>query len=102
MDWVCFACLSPIYYYFCSFVYFQTPVEISEILKAKLAETNYKLSNYYGWVYDTAWALAVGLNNSLRFLNDSGLKDYTNNPYYFNAILNGIRKVNFAGMSVSV
>lgn len=84
------------------FPYFQTPTEITDILKAKLAETNLKLSNYYPWVYDAAWALAVGLNNSLQYLNESGLQDYTNTPYYLNAIINGMREVNFVGMSVSL
>ena len=75
---------------------------MSAILKAKLAETNYKLSKSYAWVYDTAWALAVGLNNSLRYLNESGLYSYTNQPYYLDAILKGMYDVNFAGISVSV
>ena len=79
----------------------QTPTELTSILKAKIAETEYKWSSYYGYVYDTAWSLALGLNNSLSFLNESGLKNYSNNPYYLDAIRSGMREVNFAGLSVS-
>ena len=56
----------------------------------------------YAMVYDTAWTMALGLNNSLNYLNDSGLQQYSNNPYYLNGILKGIQDVNFAGVSVSV
>lgn len=80
----------------------QTPVDVTAVLKDKIAQTNYILSSYYGWVYDTAWALAVGLNNSLSHLNESGLDHYHNNPYYLDAILKGMRNVSFAGISVSI
>ena len=80
----------------------QTPENVTAILKRKVAQTNYKLSANYGYVYDTAWALAVALNNSLRYLNDSGLDQYTNNLYYLQAILEGMHTVNFAGVSVSI
>ena len=71
------------------------------MLEHKLSQTEYKLSMYYGWVYDSAWALALGLNHSLSHLNDSGLKEYTNNPYYLNAIIKGMNAVQFEGLSVS-
>ena len=74
---------------------------MTDILKKMVAETDYLLSQSYGLVYDTAWALAVGLNNSLSYLNDSGLQQYTNNRYYLDAILMGMREVNFQGVSVS-
>ena len=59
------------------------------------------MSQSYGWVYDTAWALGVGLNNSLHYLNDSGLKDYTNNAYYLDAVMKGMHDAKFVGISVS-
>lgn len=59
------------------------------------------MSSYYGWVYDTVWSLAVGLNNSLQHLNESRLHQFTNNPYYLQAILGGMYDVNFQGVSVS-
>ena len=83
------------------YIYLQTPTEITKILKHKLSQTEYKLSMYYGWVYDSAWTLALGLNNSLSHLNDSGLDGYTNNPYYLNAIMKGMLGVQFEGLSVS-
>ena len=70
-------------------------------LEAKLALTNFKLSKNFGYVYDAAWALAVGLNNTINHLNDSGLKHYTYDPYYIDAIIEGMNEVNFAGISVS-
>lgn len=80
----------------------QSSAEVTAILKAMVEQTSYSLSENYGWVYDTAWALALGLNNSLRHLNDSGLDNYTNNPYYLDAILKGMYGVDFAGISVSM
>lgn len=71
------------------------------MLKEKLAQTDYLLSKSYGWVYDSAWALAVGLNNSLKYLNESGLDNFTNNRYYLDALLKGMHEVNFQGISVS-
>ena len=83
-------------------MYLQTPTELTEILKDKAAKTEYKLHlKYYGWVYDSAWALNLGLNNSLRHLNDSGLDEYTHNQHYLNAIHKRIHDVNFEGLSVS-
>ena len=75
---------------------------MTTILENKINGTGYKLSMNYAMVYDTAWTMALGLNNSLNYLNDSGLQQYTNNPYYLNGILKGIQDVNFAGVSVSV
>ena len=53
-------------------------------------------------MYDTAWALGLALNNSLKYLNTTGLDQYSNNPYYLNAIIQGMHEVNFAGLSVSI
>ena len=75
---------------------------MTAILKAKLAKTDYILSVNYAYVYDTAWALAVGLNNSLNYLNESGLNQYINNPYYLEAIYRGLHEAHFAGISVSL
>lgn len=80
---------------------FQTPDEITDHLMAKLAETEYKLSENYGWLYDTGWALAVGLNNSLSYLGRPGLHNYTNSPYFLEAILKGMHEANFMGITVS-
>lgn len=67
-----------------------------------MAETEYLLASSFAWAYDTAWTIAVGLNNSLKYLNETGLHDYTNNNYYLNAIMRGTMEVNFAGASVSI
>ena len=74
---------------------------MTNILRSRLDQTSYKWSANYGYIYDTAWALALGLNNSLSYLNNSGLDDYTNTPYYLNAIRKGMHDVQFAGISVS-
>ena len=80
----------------------QTSSEVSDIIRAKVAETPYTLSSYFGWVYDTAWSVALGLNHSLTYLNESGLTDYRNNPYYLDAVLKGMHDVHFHGISVSM
>ena len=74
---------------------------MTTILQEKLSETNDSLGKYYGWAYDSAWALALGLNNSLRALGDGGLYNYTNNQYYLKAIFEGMHDVHFDGLSVS-
>ena len=66
-----------------------------------VAKTEFRLSASYAWVYDTAWALALGLNNSKRYLNESGLQNYTNSPHFLDAIMKGMFDVKFAGVSVS-
>lgn len=76
------------------------PFEVKAELENKL-EGDQLLSRSFGWLYDAAWALAVGLNNSLRHLDDTGLWNYTNSPHYLNAILKGMDDVNFIGISVS-
>ena len=83
------------------FTMFQTAAEVSDIIRAKVAETPYKLSSYFGWVYDTAWSVAIGLNHSLKYLNESGLHEYSNNPFYLAAVLGGMHDVSFRGISVS-
>ena len=75
---------------------------MTSVLKAKIEKTDYRWSSNYGYVHDTAWALALGLNHSLHFLNDSGLEQFTNNQYYLDAIKRGMRDVHFAGISVSI
>ena len=83
------------------YIALQTSNELTALMKSKVEQTNYTLSLNYGYVYDTAWSLVLGLNRSLTYLNQSGLDQYRNNPYYLEAINRGIQEVNFAGLSVS-
>ena len=82
-------------------LFLQTTTNVTAVLEEMLAQTSYRMSSNYGYVYDTAWSLVLGLNQTLKHLNESGLGSYNNSPYYLDAIIKGMHEVNFAGLSVS-
>lgn len=63
--------------------------------------TPYNLTRNHPWIYDAVWALALGLNNSLKYLNGSKLEDfdYTRSDIK-QSILKGMDEVRFEGVSV--
>lgn len=63
--------------------------------------TPYSMTRNHPWIYDAVWALALGLNNSQRYLNGSKLEDfdYTRSDIK-QSILKGMDEVHFEGVSV--
>ncbi|KAK3101554.1 hypothetical protein FSP39_004432, partial [Pinctada imbricata] len=58
------------------------------------------LSRSHPFAYDAAWALAIGLNNSLQYLGNKELKDFDyNDSAIFNDIERGMSEVVFDGVS---
>ena len=55
------------------------------------------ISIYYVWNTLTF----PGLNNSLKYLDKSGLQGYNYSDFYLDAISTGMKEVDFNGMSVS-
>ena len=65
------------------------------------AYPQYKLSRNHPFGYDAAWMLAIGLNNSLRYLGDAKLEDFAyNNSGIHSSIIKGMDEVDFLGVSV--
>ncbi|XP_060581360.1 gamma-aminobutyric acid type B receptor subunit 2-like [Ruditapes philippinarum] len=77
----------------------QTAQDIWNDLEKQAQKQNLTLVTYTGWIYDMVWALAIGLNNSLKYLDQSGLNRYNYSDYYLNAITAGMKDVDFNGMS---
>ncbi|XP_052762188.1 gamma-aminobutyric acid type B receptor subunit 1-like [Mya arenaria] len=65
------------------------------------SSTPYVQSRYTPYVVDTAWALALGLNNSLKYLDEKGLSlsRYKYSEDFNQAIVNGIKETSFVGVS---
>ncbi|KAJ8298675.1 hypothetical protein KUTeg_022735 [Tegillarca granosa] len=57
----------------------KTPQEYSDYVNKLVSETPYLLSRTHPWAFDAAWALALGLNNSLAYLQDAKLEDFDYN-----------------------
>ncbi|KAK3593976.1 hypothetical protein CHS0354_040715 [Potamilus streckersoni] len=60
----------------------------------------YLVSGYSSLVYDAAWALALGLNNSLKYLGELRLENYNYSTPYLSAVMKGMHEVEFRGISV--
>ncbi|XP_053381960.1 gamma-aminobutyric acid type B receptor subunit 1-like [Mercenaria mercenaria] len=79
----------------------KTPKEVMNELRGFVSETRYTLSTFSSWIYDTPWALAIGLNNSIKYLGESGLQlhNYNYSSEYLDAIVKGMREVRYMGVS---
>ncbi|XP_061166831.1 gamma-aminobutyric acid type B receptor subunit 2-like [Saccostrea echinata] len=61
------------------------------------------LSKYSPWAYDAAWALAVGLNNSMKYIGINKLEDFSyDRSDIYDAIQRGMSEVFFQGVSGAV
>ncbi|KAL3841859.1 hypothetical protein ACJMK2_019956 [Sinanodonta woodiana] len=60
---------------------------------------NYLMSDYSSLVYDATWALALGLNNSLKYLGELRLENYNYSTPYLNSVMKGMHEVEFRGIS---
>lgn len=80
----------------------KTPQEYSDYVNNLVSGTPYRLSRTHPWAFDTAWALALGLNNSLDYLQGAKLEDFDyNRTDIYTAIKRGMDEVRFEGVSVS-
>ncbi|XP_060573691.1 gamma-aminobutyric acid type B receptor subunit 2-like [Ruditapes philippinarum] len=79
----------------------ETPKEIMNKLQDLVKVTNYEMSTFISWIYDTPWALALGLNNSIKYLAESGLQlhNYNYSSQYIDAVIHGMKEVRFDGVS---
>ncbi|XP_053381997.1 gamma-aminobutyric acid type B receptor subunit 2-like [Mercenaria mercenaria] len=79
----------------------QSPEEVMNAMGRLVSNTKYAMSSSAAWVYDTPWALAIGLNNSIKYLERSGLQlhNYNYSSQYLEAVVKGMREVNFQGVS---
>ncbi|XP_045177177.2 gamma-aminobutyric acid type B receptor subunit 2-like [Mercenaria mercenaria] len=77
----------------------QMAQDIWNDLELQAEKENITLVSSAGWIYDMVWALSLGLNNSLKYLDNSGFNGYNNSDYYLNAITSGLKEVDFYGMS---
>ncbi|XP_060557326.1 gamma-aminobutyric acid type B receptor subunit 2-like [Ruditapes philippinarum] len=70
-------------------------------IKVLASSTNFSLSSSLTWIYDTPWALALGLNNSIKYLEASGLElhNYNYSDKYLQAVVRGMKEVKFQGIS---
>ncbi|KAJ8299112.1 hypothetical protein KUTeg_023172, partial [Tegillarca granosa] len=78
----------------------KTPQEYSDYVNKLVSGTPYLLSRTHPWAFDAAWALALGLNNSLAYLQDAKLEDFDyNRTDIYTAIKKGMDEVSFEGVS---
>ncbi|XP_048729112.2 gamma-aminobutyric acid type B receptor subunit 2-like [Ostrea edulis] len=62
-----------------------------------------RLSMYSPWAYDAAWALAIGLNNSMKYMGSNSLEDFSyNRSDIYDSIQRGMNEVLFQGVSGAV
>ncbi|XP_033752566.1 gamma-aminobutyric acid type B receptor subunit 2-like [Pecten maximus] len=75
--------------------------EYDDFIRSHLAQfPTYKISRKHTFAYDTAWAIALGLNASLCCLNGSILTDFNyNNSEMLNIIQEKMDHVHFQGVS---
>ncbi|XP_052762191.1 gamma-aminobutyric acid type B receptor subunit 2-like [Mya arenaria] len=81
----------------------KTASEEMSFLETLIASTPYKLSSSSAYVTDTAWSLALGINNSLKYLEEKGLSlsNYNYSEDFSQAIIKGIQETSFVGVSVA-
>ena len=72
-------------------------------MKSEASNTPYSITRSHPWIYDAVWALALGLNNSLKYLNGSKLEDFNyDRSDIRECIIKGMDEVSFDGVSVSL
>uniref|UniRef100_K1R7S6 Gamma-aminobutyric acid type B receptor subunit 1 n=1 Tax=Magallana gigas TaxID=29159 RepID=K1R7S6_MAGGI len=69
-------------------------------ISAQYNSSTMLLSKYSPWAYDAAWALAVGLNRSIKHLGGGELENFSyNRSDIYDAIQKGMEEVFFQGVS---
>lgn len=70
-------------------------------ISAQYNSSTMLLSKYSPWAYDAAWALAVGLNRSIKHMGSGELENFSyNRSDIYDAIQKGMEEVFFQGVSV--
>ncbi|CAG2256233.1 GABBR [Mytilus edulis] len=78
----------------------RTPAEYDSWMKSEASNTPYSITRSHPWIYDAVWALALGLNNSLKYLNGSKLEDFNyDRSDIRECIIKGMDEVSFDGVS---
>lgn len=84
--------------------YVQTAKEYNTWIKnisTQYDSNTMRLSMYSPWAYDAAWALAIGLNNSMKYMGSNSLEDFSyNRSDIYDSIHRGMNEVLFQGVSV--
>lgn len=69
-------------------------------ISAQYNSSTMLLSKYSPWAYDAAWALAVGLNRSIKHMGGGELENFSyNRSDIYDAIQKGMEEVFFQGVS---